>query len=236
MMDKTRLAFVVLVFSAQAAVGGELDHNRALREVAAGRALPLSEVVSKAQGSFKGRLLGAQLEEDGQGGLVYKLRMLSDDGRIAKVTVGASTGSVASVQSASGRDAPPVPPRPSEDAGLTGRRAQPQGGSGAPVRQDLLGAPHPAQAAPSPHPAPSAAAPAHPEPHAQTPPPSGHVLRGAPPPHRPPAPPPKQPGVSKPSPPHLHSSPAQPDRRPPPKDGRPSQPERKPHENSDRRG
>lgn len=67
------------------------EHDRALRAVERGEALPLSEVLPRMEQRFDARVIDATLRQ-ARGGLVYELKMLSENGRVFVVSIDASTG------------------------------------------------------------------------------------------------------------------------------------------------
>ena len=67
------------------------DHDRARRAVEEGRILPLKEILARAQGAYPGRVIEAELEDEG-GMVVYEIKILTTDGRVTKLYYNAATG------------------------------------------------------------------------------------------------------------------------------------------------
>jgi uncharacterized membrane protein YkoI len=82
------------------------DHDRAREAVAAGRILPLTTIVERATAQFGGTVLDADYEdgddeEDDRGGQgpqrsLYRLKLLTTDGRILKLAYDAASGELIS--------------------------------------------------------------------------------------------------------------------------------------------
>lgn len=67
------------------------DHDRARAAVQAGRALPLEEIVAKANAAYPGRILDVELEDEDDR-LIYEIKTITDDGRVMKLFYDAATG------------------------------------------------------------------------------------------------------------------------------------------------
>lgn len=70
----------------------EAEHDRALRAVEQGRILPLKSILERAEKAYPGQLIEAELEEGRDGGLVYEIKMLGQDGRLLKLIYDAASG------------------------------------------------------------------------------------------------------------------------------------------------
>jgi len=65
------------------------DHDRARDAVAAGQALPLSDVLARLRPRYSGRLLDVELREQPGAGWRYRLKLLRPDNRVQELTVDA---------------------------------------------------------------------------------------------------------------------------------------------------
>lgn len=73
------------------------DHERAREALRSGRALPLEEIVAKANAAFPGDILDVEFEdEDGQ--IVYEIKTITAEGRILKLKYDAATGDLLEVR------------------------------------------------------------------------------------------------------------------------------------------
>lgn len=73
------------------------DQDRAREEMLEGRILSYGEIVRRARRVVDGRVIGQDLQDTGRG-LIYRLKIQQPDGRVAVVTLDASTGEVLSVR------------------------------------------------------------------------------------------------------------------------------------------
>ncbi len=69
------------------------DQDRARDAVRAGQALPLGQILGQVMATCPGRFLDAGLRRGGSG-LVYVIKILRPDGRVAKLVVDARSGAV----------------------------------------------------------------------------------------------------------------------------------------------
>jgi uncharacterized membrane protein YkoI len=67
------------------------DHEFARQAVEAGQILPLKEILNRAEGSYPGQMIEAELESKGSM-LVYDIKMLTPDNRVLKLRYDARTG------------------------------------------------------------------------------------------------------------------------------------------------
>ncbi len=91
------LTLVFIAFAAPAQASQE--HDRARDAVRAGEILPLQTVLSRVTGQFGGRVIDVDLK-GGRGGRawIYRIKMLTPDGRVREVIADAATGQVRSVR------------------------------------------------------------------------------------------------------------------------------------------
>ncbi len=68
----------------------ERDHERALRAVARGEILPLTEILARAEEILRGRMIEAELERD-DGRWFYELTLLGPEGRVVEALFDAET-------------------------------------------------------------------------------------------------------------------------------------------------
>lgn len=98
-MSKPVAAFVpalVLVLSVAAAGSPALadgDHERARAALQRGEIVPLRTILERAEREVPGRLLEAELEEEG-GRLVYEIKLLGADGRVVELLYDARDGAL----------------------------------------------------------------------------------------------------------------------------------------------
>ncbi len=92
---RTWLACLVLVLALAAAgtavARDDRDQDRARRAVQEGRALPLRDIVARAEGSFGGQVVEAEFEEEG-GTPAYEIKIVTESGRVLKLRYDARTG------------------------------------------------------------------------------------------------------------------------------------------------
>ncbi|MES1990265.1 MAG: PepSY domain-containing protein [Pseudomonadota bacterium] len=74
------------------------DQDQARKAVREGRVLPLGKVLAKVQRQVPGRLLDANLLDGGGGPAIYLIKMMTNDGNVAIVTVDAATGNILNVR------------------------------------------------------------------------------------------------------------------------------------------
>ena len=70
------------------------DHDRARDAVGAGNVMPLQQILRRLQGQYPGRLLDADLRQDGQGRRIYHLKLLAPGDQVLVLVVDARTGQV----------------------------------------------------------------------------------------------------------------------------------------------
>ncbi len=69
------------------------DHEQARQAVTDGRALPLAKILEMVSPALRGELVGVELEVEGSN-LIYELKVLAPDGRLAEFRVDAATGAI----------------------------------------------------------------------------------------------------------------------------------------------
>lgn len=100
------LAGLVQAASADNGGKGELDgddHDRARDALRSGRALPLEEIVAKANADFPGAILDVELEDE-DGRIVYEIKTITAEGRILKLKYDAATGELLRVRGRHGHN------------------------------------------------------------------------------------------------------------------------------------
>jgi uncharacterized membrane protein YkoI len=86
------IALVALLLSPLAAAGDhEDDHERVHRLMRSGVILPLEKIIERQRATHHGRVLEAELE-DSDGGYIYELEWLDDNGEVTKRRFDATTG------------------------------------------------------------------------------------------------------------------------------------------------
>jgi uncharacterized membrane protein YkoI len=79
------------------------DHELARQALEQGQVLPLRTVLDQVERDYRGQVLKIEFErEDGR--FVYEIRLLQDDGRLAKLEVDATTGEVLKIKRRGQRD------------------------------------------------------------------------------------------------------------------------------------
>lgn len=99
---KHRIAFFLAAMVVCGPAGAGDDHDRARRAVEEGRILPLKEILAVAESAYPGQLIEAELEDEDGAMIIYKIKMLTRDGRVMKLMYDARTGELLK---AKGRDA-----------------------------------------------------------------------------------------------------------------------------------
>ncbi len=97
---RRRLAWLALALAGLAAPAlhaDERDHERARQALEQGQVLPLRSVLEKVERDHQGQVLKIEFEHD-DGRFVYKIRLLQNDGRMAKLKVDAVDGRVLGIQ------------------------------------------------------------------------------------------------------------------------------------------
>ena len=95
-------AFLVAALAVGAAPASASDHDRARRAVEEGRILPLKDILARAQGAYPGQVIEAELEDEG-GMVVYEIKILTQDGRVMKLSYNAATGELLKTRARGGR-------------------------------------------------------------------------------------------------------------------------------------
>ena len=73
------------------------DHDLARQALQQGKVLPLRTVLDKVERDYGGKVLKIEFERD-DGRFVYEIRLLQNDGRMAKLKIDAVDGRVLEVQ------------------------------------------------------------------------------------------------------------------------------------------
>jgi uncharacterized membrane protein YkoI len=95
-------AIVVTAFACAAAPGTvsaqNASHDRARAAMEAGQVRPLADILARVRGQVPGRLLDAELAQQGwDGRWQYDIRLLQANGQVLAVTVDAETGQILDV-------------------------------------------------------------------------------------------------------------------------------------------
>ena len=103
-MTPTRRNAVLLGLALSALGGGRAahagdrdDHELARQALQQGQVLPLRTVLDKLERAYPGQVLKVEFERD-DGHYVYEIRLLQNDGRIAKLKIDAVDGRVLSIK------------------------------------------------------------------------------------------------------------------------------------------
>ncbi|MBS0519513.1 MAG: PepSY domain-containing protein [Proteobacteria bacterium] len=80
----------------------ERDHDRARRAVEEGRMLPLRDIMARAQATYPGQVVEAELEDEKQTP-VYEIKIVTDSGRVVKLRYDARTGELLTTSERNGR-------------------------------------------------------------------------------------------------------------------------------------
>ncbi|KLR59612.1 peptidase [Diaphorobacter sp. J5-51] len=83
--------------AAQAAERGHGDHDLARQALERGQVLPLRTVLEKVEREYQGQVLKVEFEHD-DGRFIYEIRLLQNDGRVAKLAVDAVNGQVLKIK------------------------------------------------------------------------------------------------------------------------------------------
>ena len=85
------------LFTTGTAHADRRDHELARQALEQGQVLPLREVLDRIERQFGGQVLKIEFErEDGR--FIYEIRLLQDDGRMAKLEVDARDGQVLKIK------------------------------------------------------------------------------------------------------------------------------------------
>jgi hypothetical protein len=76
------------------------SHDCARRAVRAGLILPLGTILASVRARVRGRLVGVRLNGCRGGPWIYRIRMLTDQGRVAVIRADARTGRILGVRGA----------------------------------------------------------------------------------------------------------------------------------------
>lgn len=85
------LPLACLLAASPAAADSDHDRARSARE--AGRILPLADILDRAARDRPGQVVDVELERE-DGVLVYELKVLTEDGRVAKLYYDAANGAL----------------------------------------------------------------------------------------------------------------------------------------------
>ncbi|QJY35035.1 peptidase [Diaphorobacter sp. JS3050] len=83
--------------AAQAAERGHGDHDLARQALERGQVLPLRTVLEKVEREYQGQVLKVEFEHD-DGRFLYEIRLLQQDGRMAKLKIDAVDGRVLQIK------------------------------------------------------------------------------------------------------------------------------------------
>ena len=83
--------------AAQAAERGHGDHDLARQALEQGQALPLRSVLDTVERDYQGQVLKIEFKHD-DGRFIYEIRLLQNDGRMAKLKVDAVDGKLLSIK------------------------------------------------------------------------------------------------------------------------------------------
>lgn len=107
-MKALHRSFALLVLAVGATAGGALyaddhgDHELARQALERGQVLPLRTVLEKIEREYQGQVLKVEFEHD-DGRFIYEIRLLQNDGRLAKLDVDAVDGRVLKIKRKEGR-------------------------------------------------------------------------------------------------------------------------------------
>ena len=105
-MNALRRPFVLMALAvaaatagtaAQAAERGHGDHDLARQALERGQVLPLRTVLDKVEREYQGQVLKVEFEHD-DGRFLYEIRLLQQDGRMAKLKIDAVDGRVLQIK------------------------------------------------------------------------------------------------------------------------------------------
>ena len=105
-MNALRRPFVLMALAvaaatagpaAQAAERGHGDHDLARQALERGQVLPLRTVLEKVEREYQGQVLKVEFEHD-DGRFLYEIRLLQQDGRMAKLKIDAVDGRVLQIK------------------------------------------------------------------------------------------------------------------------------------------
>ena len=81
----------------QALRADDSDHELARDALQQGRVLPLRQVLDKIEREYQGQVLKVEFEHD-DGRFIYEIRLLQQDGRMAKLKIDAVDGRVLQIK------------------------------------------------------------------------------------------------------------------------------------------
>ena len=105
-MNALRRPFVLMALAvaaatagtaAQAAERGHGDHDLARQALERGQVLPLRTVLEKVEREYQGQVLKVEFEHD-DSRFIYEIRLLQQDGRMAKLKIDAVDGRVLQIK------------------------------------------------------------------------------------------------------------------------------------------
>ena len=101
-MNTLRRLFAMLLLVGAGATGGALhaderDHELARKALQQGQVLPLRSVLERIERDYQGQVLKVEFERD-DGRHIYEIRLLQQDGRMAKLKIDAVDGRVLQIK------------------------------------------------------------------------------------------------------------------------------------------
>lgn len=88
------LGIVLALLAAPPAARALSDQEEARAAVEAGEVLPLNTILRQIRPDFPGRILDAELDGQGRGKWVYRIKMLKKNGRVIELMVDGRSGEV----------------------------------------------------------------------------------------------------------------------------------------------
>lgn len=101
-MIRSLLVLAMLLLAAPALANDEAEHDRARRAVEAGEIRPLRDILTAAEKAYGGRFIAAELERH-DGRWVYEIKLITADGRVAKLYYDAGSGALLRARIKGGR-------------------------------------------------------------------------------------------------------------------------------------
>jgi uncharacterized membrane protein YkoI len=92
------IAVVAIVLALGGPAAAASDHDAARDAVEAGRAMPLSTIVSNVSRRYPGRLLDADMGTGRGGAVIYRLQWLTSEGNVLRITVNGRNGQILDVK------------------------------------------------------------------------------------------------------------------------------------------
>jgi uncharacterized membrane protein YkoI len=93
---------LMLLLAAPAVADDEAAHDRARRALEAGEILPLRDILAAAERDYGGQFIEAELERS-HDRWVYEIKVISAEGRLAKLLYDARTGTLLKAKVREGR-------------------------------------------------------------------------------------------------------------------------------------